>query len=68
MNWFSGVSGDHNIQFSWGHGGQLIFLLHDLDMVIVTTTDYLPNQWSEVAWQKTKSVMELAGKFISSLP
>jgi len=68
MNWFSGEAGSHSFNFAWGHGGQLIFLLHDLDMVIVTTADYLPGEFGESAWKKEKSVIDLVGKFISSLP
>ena len=68
MNWFSGMAGNHQVVFSWGHGGQLIFLLHDLDMVIVTTADYLPGEFGDDAWRKEKSVIDLVGEFISGLP
>jgi len=37
--WWSADAGKHHINFAWGHGGQLIVLVHDLDMVIVTTAD-----------------------------
>jgi hypothetical protein len=33
------VSGDHQFNLAWGHGGQLIVLVMDLDMVIVITAD-----------------------------
>jgi len=68
MNWFSGMAGNHQVTFSWGHGGQLIFLLHDLNMVIVTTADYLPGEFGDDAWRKEKSVIDLVGEFISGLP
>ena len=68
MNWFSAKSGNHTFYFSWGHGGQHIFLLHDLNMIIVTTADYMPGQDGEEAWKKQKSVTEMVGKYISTLP
>lgn len=68
MNWFSAISGSHTVYFSWGHGGQHIFLLHELNMVIITTADYMPGQDGEEAWQKQKSITDMVGKYISNLP
>jgi CubicO group peptidase (beta-lactamase class C family) len=65
--WWSGTSGTHRYNFAWGHGGQLIFVLNDLDMVIVTSAEYLGAQFGQEAWQKESAVMELVGRFISSL-
>jgi CubicO group peptidase (beta-lactamase class C family) len=39
--WWSARSGDHHFDFAWGHGGQLIVLLDELDTIIVTTADPL---------------------------
>jgi hypothetical protein len=65
--WWSGTSGTHRYHFAWGHGGQLIFVLNDLDMVIVTSAEYLGARFGQEAWQKESAVMELVGRFISSL-
>ena len=65
--WWSGTSGAHRFNFAWGHGGQLIFILNDLNMVIVTSAEFLGAQFGQEAWQKESAVMELVGRFISSL-
>ena len=68
MNWFSAQAGRHTVFFSWGHGGQHIFLLPEYNMIIVTTADYMPGQDSEEDWKKQKSITEMAGRYISQLP
>ncbi len=68
MNWFSARSGRHNVYFSWGHGGQHIFLLPEYNMIIVTTADYMPGKDSEADWKKQKSITDMVGKYISQLP
>ncbi|NIM13317.1 MAG: hypothetical protein GTO45_14490 [Candidatus Aminicenantes bacterium] len=65
--WWCGTSGTHRYNFAWGHGGQLIFVLNDLNMVIVTSAEFLGAQFGEEAWRKESAVMELVGRFISSL-
>jgi CubicO group peptidase (beta-lactamase class C family) len=64
--WWSGVSGDHPVWFAWGHGGQLVVIVRDLNMVVVTTAS-IPPGFGDYAWQKSKVVMELAGRLISIL-
>jgi CubicO group peptidase (beta-lactamase class C family) len=65
--WWSGTAGTHRFHFAWGHGGQLISILNDLNMVIVTSAEYLGGQFGQEAWQKESAVMELVGRFISTL-
>lgn len=65
--WWSGVSGSHRFNFAWGHGGQLICVLQDLDMVIVTTATGLGGQFGQDAWRQESAVLELAGRLIASL-
>ena len=43
--WWSARAGDHHFNRAWGHGGNLVVLLDDLDMVIVTTANPLPGVW-----------------------
>ena len=67
-HWWSAKAGDHRVNFAWGHGGQLIVLVDDLDMVVVVTADpfYLVN--TSESWKHEKAHIQLAANFISSLP
>ena len=65
--WWSATSGEHQFNFAWGNGGQLICVLKDLNMVIITTAQYLGTQLGEKAWEKHKRILELVGDFIGSL-
>ncbi|MDJ0839804.1 MAG: serine hydrolase [Acidobacteriota bacterium] len=66
--WWSSRSGDHHFWYASGHGGNYIVLLHDLDMVIVTTADPLHDKWDDNPWKYEGAVNKLVGKFIKSLP
>jgi CubicO group peptidase (beta-lactamase class C family) len=66
--WWSATVGDHDFNFAWGHGGQLIVLLDELDMVIVTTADPFFGEHSGNSWQHEKATFNLVGEFIESLP
>jgi CubicO group peptidase (beta-lactamase class C family) len=68
--WWSARVGDHSVEFAWGHGGQLIVLLHDLDMIVVTTANPLeePNLAGPGGWKYEGGIIELMGKFIKALP
>ena len=66
--WWSATVGNHDFSFAWGHGGQLIVLLEDLDMVIVTTADPFLGEHSGNSWTHEKAVMNLVGRFIKDLP
>jgi hypothetical protein len=60
--------GEHYVYFAWGHGGQLIVLVDQLDMVIVTTADPFYQQHDGQSWKHEKATINLVGKFIESLP
>jgi CubicO group peptidase (beta-lactamase class C family) len=66
--WWSARVGDHHFDFAWGHGGQLIVLLGELDMIIVTTADPLYELPEEKGWKYEGAIIDLVGKFIKSLP
>jgi hypothetical protein len=51
-----------------GHGGQLIVLIDELDMVIVTTADPFFKQHDEQSWKHEKAIIKLVSEFIDSLP
>jgi CubicO group peptidase (beta-lactamase class C family) len=66
--WWSATVKDHDFNFAWGHGGQLIVLLEDLDMVIVTTADPFFGEHSGNSWAHESAIMNMVGRFINSLP
>jgi CubicO group peptidase (beta-lactamase class C family) len=67
--WWSASVGEHHIDFAWGHGGNLIVLLADLDMIIVVTADpFYGKDLHWQAWKHEQANINLVGKFIKSLP
>ena len=67
--WWTAACGEHRVSFAWGHGGNLIVLVPDLNMVVVVTADsfYGPDRHMD-SWPHEKANMELAADFIASLP
>jgi CubicO group peptidase (beta-lactamase class C family) len=66
--WWTATAGEHHISYAWGHGGQLIVLLDELDMVIVTTADPFFGQHDSQSWRHEKATINLVGEFINSIP
>ncbi len=66
--WWSATAGDHRFDYAAGHGGSLIVLLHDLDMIVVTTADPLYELPVDAGWAFEGAIVDLVGKFIESLP
>ena len=66
--WWSARVGDHRIDYAAGHGGQLIILLHELDMVLVVTSEPFYLVHNSEAWRHALGNYNLVGKFIESLP
>ena len=66
--WWSARIGDHDVNFAWGHGGQLIVLVDDLNMVVVVTADPFYLDHGGDSWPHEKASFELVGDFIESLP
>jgi CubicO group peptidase (beta-lactamase class C family) len=66
--WWTARAGDHHFSFAWGHGGQLIVLLDELDVVIVTTADPFYGQHDGGSWKHEKATINLVGDLIESLP
>jgi CubicO group peptidase (beta-lactamase class C family) len=67
--WWSGRAGNYHYNFAWGHGGQLIVLIDELDMVIVVTADPFygkDTHWQ--SWKYEKANINLVCDFINSLP
>jgi CubicO group peptidase (beta-lactamase class C family) len=66
--WWSANAGRHHVNFAWGHGGQLIVLVDESDMVIVTTSYPFWLEHNDQSWKHEKAIIKLVGKFINSLP
>lgn len=66
--WWSARVGDHRFNLAWGHGGQLIILLEELDMVVVVTSDPFHIQHDDESWRHEQANLNLVGKFIQALP
>jgi CubicO group peptidase (beta-lactamase class C family) len=66
--WWSARVGEHHFDYAAGHGGNLIVLLDELDMIIVTTADPLYELPAEGGWPFEVAIINLVGKFIESLP
>ena len=66
--WWSVRAGDYQYNLAWGHGGQQIVLLDDLDMVIVVTADPFYQEHNDQAWRHEKASLNLVADFIASLP
>ncbi len=66
--WWSARIGDHHVNFAWGHGGQLIVLLDELNMVVVITADPFYEVYGSESWEHEKANFDLIGEFIDSLP
>ncbi len=62
--WWSATAGEHRFDYAAGHGGNLIVLLHDLDMIIVTTADPLYELPSEEGAPFEGPIIDMVGKFI----
>jgi CubicO group peptidase (beta-lactamase class C family) len=66
--WWSARAGDYRFNLAWGHGGQQIVLVDELNMVIVVTADPLFGQHGGGPWRHEKANLNLVGDFINALP
>jgi hypothetical protein len=67
--WWSARAGDHDVNFAWGHGGNLIVLVDELDMVIVVTADPFYGKDTHFdSWKYEKANIETVADYIASLP
>jgi CubicO group peptidase (beta-lactamase class C family) len=66
--WWSADAGEHHVNFAWGHGGQLIVLVDEFDMVIVTTSYPFWLEHDDESWKHEKAIMTMVSEFVRSLP
>jgi len=67
-HWWSANAGEHHVNFAWGHGGQLIVLVDEFDMVIVTTSYPFWLEHDDQSWKNEKAIITMVSEFINSLP
>ena len=65
--WWSVESGPFRYHMAWGHGGQQIVILDDMDLVVVVKADPLEGEHGGGPWGKEKANLNLVGDFIASL-
>ena len=68
FQWWSADAGDYHINFAWGHGGQLIVLVDDLDMVIVTTSYPFWLEHNDQSWKHESAIITMVSEFVTSIP
>jgi CubicO group peptidase (beta-lactamase class C family) len=66
--WWSARAGKHHVNFAWGHGGQLIVLVDELDMVVVTTSYPFWLEHNDQSWKHEKAIITMVSEFVNSLP
>ena len=52
---------------AWGHGGQQIVIVDELNLVVVVKSDPLIRQHGGGPWKREKQNLNLVGDFIASL-
>jgi CubicO group peptidase (beta-lactamase class C family) len=65
--WWSATINEQHVDFAWGHGGQLIVLLKNHNMVLVTTAYPFYGESNNRSWRHERAVFNLVGKFIQAL-
>ena len=64
--WYAGAIGQYEVRMAWGHGGQIILLVPELDMAVVTATD-ANNSFSEGYNQSLQVFRFIADHIVSSV-
>jgi CubicO group peptidase (beta-lactamase class C family) len=67
FQWWSVKAGNYRYNLAWGHGGQQIAILKDLNLVVVVTADPLHGQHGGGPWRHEKANLNLVADFIASL-
>ena len=66
--WWIIDAGPHTYYLAWGHGGQQIAVLPELDLVVVVTADPLVGRHDGGGWSLEKANLNLVADFIADLP
>ncbi|MBN2416009.1 serine hydrolase [bacterium] len=68
FQWWSIKAGHYRYSLAWGHGGQQIALIPELNMAIVLTVDPLHLQHGSGPWKIERGNLNLIADFVVSLP
>jgi len=66
--WWSIKAGNYRYHLAWGHGGQQIVIVDELDLVVVLLADALYAQHGDEPWKIEKGNLNLLADFVASLP
>lgn len=66
--WWSVKAGKYRYNLAWGHGGQQIAIVKDLNLVIVVTADPQIGDHSGNSWKRERANLNLVADFIARLP
>ncbi len=66
--WWIIDAGPHTYYLAWGHGGQQIAVLPEMNMVVVLTADPLYGQMGDGPWGIEKANLNVVADFIADLP
>lgn len=66
--WWSIKAGKYRYHMAWGHGGQQIVLVDELDLMVIILADPLHLQHGDEPWRIEKGNLNLAADFVASLP
>jgi CubicO group peptidase (beta-lactamase class C family) len=64
--WYAGTVGAYEVRMAWGHGGQIILLVPELNLVVVTATD-ADNSFSAGYNQSLRVFRFIADHIVSSV-
>jgi CubicO group peptidase (beta-lactamase class C family) len=66
--WWSIKAGNYRYHLAWGHGGQQIAIVDELDLVVVLLADALYAQHGDEPWKIEKGNLNLIADFVAELP
>jgi CubicO group peptidase (beta-lactamase class C family) len=66
--WWSADAGGRHVNFAWGHGGQLVVLVADFDLVVVTTSYPFWLEHNDESWKHEKAIITMVSEFVDALP
>ncbi len=66
--WWIIDAGPHTYYLAWGHGGQQIAVVPELNLVLVVTADPLVGDHGGSGWSLEKANLNLVADFVAGLP
>jgi CubicO group peptidase (beta-lactamase class C family) len=66
--WWRIRAGEHDYNLAWGHGGQQIAIVHDLDLVVVVTAYPMIREHGPKWWRRERGLLSLVADFVAAQP